>query len=219
MKDKRHWLVLGATALVTASLLSGCSGSGSKDSAQSLEAEPPTLVAQDQAAATRPENLPGRLEGGLVVVTATVKAIDKNNRVVTLQSPDGKIAKVTCGPEVRNFAQIRVGDEVKTTLMETVELFVTGKGEPAAERVTEVGRAPLGSRPGFAAIDTVEVRASVVAIDYQTREVTLKGPEGKVIKVTAGPEVERLNEVKTGDSVVARLTRAVSIEVSKPAAN
>jgi hypothetical protein len=219
MKNKRHWLVLGATALVSASLLLGCSSSGSKDTARSLEAEPPTLAVQDQAPATQTQDRPGGLEGELVVITATVKAIDKKNRVVTLQSPDGKVAKIECGPEVRNFAQIRVGDVVKTSLLETVELFVTGNNEPAAQRVTEVGRAPLGSRPGFAAVDAVEVKASVVAIDYQTRKVTLKGPEGNVIKVTAGPEVRRLNEVKVGDSVVARLTRAVSIVVSKPITN
>jgi hypothetical protein len=215
MKDKRHWQILGSTALVTASLLSGCSSSGSKDQ----PAQSPTMAAQEQGAATQPENRPGGLEGELVVVTARVKAIDKKNRVVTLQSSDGKVAKVKCGPEVRNFAQIHVGDEVKTSLLETVELFVSGSEEPGAERVTEVGRAPLGSKPGFAAVDSVEVNASVVAINYQTREVTLKGPEGKVIKVKAGPEVKRLNEVKVGDSVVARLTRAVSIEVSKPATN
>ena len=219
MKDKRHWLIFGATALVTASLLSGCSSSGSKDSAQSLEAEPPALVAQDQTPATQAQDRPGGIQGELVVITATVKAIDKKNRVVTLQSPEGKVAKVKCGPEVRNFAQIHVGDQVKTSLLETVELFVTDSKEPAAERVTEVGRAPLGSKPGFAAVDAVEVKATVVAINYWTREVTLKGPEGKVIKVKAGPEIKRLNEVKKGDSVVARLTRAVSIEVSKPATN
>ncbi|MFZ2168580.1 MAG: hypothetical protein WAW61_02975 [Methylococcaceae bacterium] len=220
MKDKRHWLIFGSTALVTASLLSGCSSSGSKEPpAQSSAIAPPISVAQDKAAKTQAKDRPGRLEGELVVVTAKVKAIDKKNRVVTLKSPDGKEAKVKCGPEVRNFAQIHVGDEVKTTLLETVELFVTGEEKPSAERAMEVERAPLGSKPGFTAIDTVEVKASVVAIDYQTRYVTLKGPEGKVIKVKAGPEVKRLNEVKTGDTVVARLTRAVSIEVSKPAKN
>ena len=220
MKNKRHWLILGATSLFTASLLSGCSSSGNKDlSAHSLEAEPPTLPAQDQTAATQTQARPGGLEGELVVITATVKAIDKKNREVILQSADGKVAKIKCGPEVHNFAQIRVGDEVKTSLLETVELFVTGNNEPAAERVTEVARAPLGSKPGFAAIDAVEVKASVVAINYQTRKVTLKGPEGKIINVTAGDEVKRLNEFKVGDSVVARLTRAVSIEVSKPATN
>ena len=219
MKDKRHWQILGATALISVSLLSGCSSSGSKDSPQSLQAESPTLAAQDQTIGTQAGDRPGGLEGELVVITATVKAIDKKNRVVTLESPDGKEAKVKCGPEVRNFAQIRVGDEVKTSFLETVELFVTGNDEPSAEQVTGVDRAPLGSKPGFAAIDAVEVKASVVAINYQTREVTLKGPEGKVIKVIAGPEVRRLNEVKAGDSVVARLIRAVSIEVSKPATN
>ena len=220
MNSKRHWLILGSTALFTASLLSGCSSSGSKDQpTQSSATAPPPLVSQDQTAATQAQDRPGGLEGELVVITVTVKAIDKKNRVVTLKSPDGKVAKVKCGPEVRNFAQIHVGDVVKTSLLETVELFVTGSAEPAAGRVTEVGRAPLGSKPGFAAIDAVEVKASVVAIDYQTRKVTLKGPEGKVIKVTAGPEVKRLNEVKVGDSVVARLTRAVSIEVSKPTTN
>jgi hypothetical protein len=60
------------------------------------------------------------------------------------------------------------------------------------------------------------VKATVVDIDYQTRIVTLKGPEGRFIKVTAGPEVKRLTEVNVGDSVVARFTQAVSIEVSKP---
>jgi hypothetical protein len=217
MKNKRHLLALGAITLVTTSLLSGCSSSGNKEQpSQSSEAAPPTLVAQDQTAATQAKDRPGGLEGELVVVTAKVKAINKKNRVVTLKFPDGKESKVKCGPEVRNFPQIRVGDEVKTSLLETVELFVTGNDEPAAEHVTEVGRAPLGSKPGIAAIDAVEVKASVVAIDYQTREVMLKGPEGKVIKVKAGAEVKRLNEVKKGDSVVARLTRAISIEVSKP---
>ena len=97
MKDKRHWLIFGATALVTASLLSGCSSSGSKDSAQSLEAEPPARVAQDQTPATQAQDRPGGIQGELVVITATVKAIDKKNRVVTLQSPEGKVAKVKCG--------------------------------------------------------------------------------------------------------------------------
>ncbi|MDD2738376.1 MAG: hypothetical protein PHR94_05545 [Methylomonas lenta] len=219
MKDKRHWLTFGATLLVNASLLSGCASSESKDSAHALDAKSPAMATQDQAPATQVQDRPGGLEGGMLVINATVKAIDKTNRVVTLQTADGKMNKIKCGPEVRNFAQIRVGDEVKTSLLETVELFVTGNEDPAAERVTEAGRAPLGGKPGFAAVDAIEVRAAVVGINYQTREVTLQGPEGNFINMIAGPEVRRLNEVKIGDSVVARMTRAISIEVSKPISN
>ena len=58
--------------------------------------------------------------------------------------------------------------------------------------------------------------STVQSIDYQTRDVTLLGPEGKTFKLKAGPEIKRLNEVKQGDTVVARLTQAVSITVSTP---
>ena len=220
MNDKKHWLVIGFAALVTASLLSGCSSSGSKEPpVQSSATATDTLVTPDQSVQTKVEDRPGGIEGEIIVGTAIVKAIDKKSRVVTLRSPDAKETKVKCGPEIRNFAQIKVGDVVTTKFLETVELFVTGEEKPSAERTTEVGRAPLGSKPGFSAIDTVEVKASVVAINYQTRDVTLEGPEGKVIKGKAGAEVKRLNEIKKGETVVARLTRAVSIEVSKPTKN
>jgi hypothetical protein len=225
MNVKRYWLILGSAALVSAAFLAGCSGSEKKDRPQeeAAAAAPASPAAQNEAAKVpeaaevQPENKPGRLAGGLVIVTAKVQAIDKKNRVVTLKYPDGKLAKVKCGPEVRNFAKIRKGDDVTAQFLETVELYATGEDIPSAERATEVGRAPLGSKPGFSAIDALEIKASVEAIDYQTREVTLKNAEGKLVTMKAGPEVKRLNEVKKGDTVVARLVRAVSIEVSKPA--
>ncbi|MFZ4701361.1 MAG: hypothetical protein ACOYMG_15025, partial [Candidatus Methylumidiphilus sp.] len=65
-------------------------------------------------------------------------------------------------------------------------------------------------------IDAVEVTATVQSIDYKTRDVTLLGPEGKTFKLKAGPEIKRLNDVKQGDTVLARLTKAASITVSKP---
>ncbi len=213
MKHDMHWSVLGSTALIAVSLLTGCSHAGKTESAN-VAAVPQEATAPVAAPVDRPSGI----EGELVVVTATVKAIDKKNRVVTLKFPDGKEKKVKCGPEVRNFAQIRVGDEVKAQFLESVELVVSGPGaKPEADRQSEVARAPLGSKPGFAAVDAVEVTATVQAIDYQTRDVTLLGPEGRSIKVKAGPEVKRLNEVKPGDTVLARLTKAVSITVSKPA--
>ena len=47
MKLRKHWLILGSTALVTASLLSGCSSFESKDQpSQATGTPPPTLTAQ-----------------------------------------------------------------------------------------------------------------------------------------------------------------------------
>lgn len=218
-----------AAALAMGALVLGCAGGKTGAVAQQAASSAQTAAAKaatDTVAASAAEarqsaesalDRPGAAEGELVVVTATVKAIDKKNRTVTLQYPDGKTVKVKCGPEVRNFAQIRVGDDVTAEFLNTVELFVTTpQGVPSANRSAAVDRAPLGSKPAFVAVESVEVSATVEAIDYATREVRLKGPEGKVIKVKAGPEVKRLNEVKKGDMVVARLTEAVSIKVTAP---
>jgi len=205
---KKNSLVITLTALAVTSILTGCA----KDKKEPVAVAPAPV---EQAAT--PQDKPGKGEAELIVVTATVKAIDKKKRVVTLKYPDGNTAKIKCGPEVRNFAQIRVGDEVKAQFLESVELFVADQAEkPAAERTSDLARAPKGAKPGFAAVESVEVKATVESINYKTRDVVLKGPEGNTQKIKAGPEVKRLNEIKQGDTVVARLTKAISITVSKP---
>lgn len=49
----------------------------------------------------------------------------------------------------------------------------------------------------------ITATAKVKAIDYVTRRVTLEGSDGKTVTITAGKEVQRLNEVKPGDTVSA----------------
>ena len=139
MKHDMHWPVLGSTALIAVSLLTGCSHA---------DKTPPAAVPQEATApVAAPVDKPSGIEGELVVVTATVKAIDKKNRVVTLKFPDGKEKKVKSGPEVRNFAQIRVGDEVKAQFLSAL----SRKGETSAEVAgfAEVFRA-LATDPGMA---------------------------------------------------------------------
>jgi len=212
MKYNKNRLALCSTALATVLFMLGCSHADKKQAAE------PVAAASQDSTASATKDKPSGIEGELIVVTATVKSINKKSRLVTLKFPDGKEKQIKCGPEVRNFAQIRVGDEVKAQFLESVELVVSGPGtQPSADHQKEVARAPLGQKPGFAAVDAVEVTATVQSIDYKTRDVTLLGPEGKTFKMKAGPEIKRLNDVKQGDTVLARLTKAASITVSKPA--
>ena len=60
---------------------------------------------------------------------------------------------------------------------------------------------------------TVEVKATVVAVDLKTRDVTLKGPEGKTFVVQAGDQVKNLDQVKPGDVVAAAYTEALAFQV------
>jgi len=64
--------------------------------------------------------------------------------------------------------------------------------------------------------DVIEARATVTAIDYPQRLVTLTDENGKEIVVEVSDRVKRLNEVKVGDQVVVSYTEAVAWQV-KPA--
>jgi hypothetical protein len=62
----------------------------------------------------------------------------------------------------------------------------------------------------------VTITASVEAINYTNREVTLKGPLGNTVTFTADPRIKRLNEVKVGDLVRADYYVSVAAELRKP---
>jgi hypothetical protein len=58
----------------------------------------------------------------LRVETATVEAIDAKNRSITLKRPDGTFVGTVAGPEVKRFAEIKVGDKVSAKYYENIVL-------------------------------------------------------------------------------------------------
>src|SRR5262245_53897002 len=65
-------------------------------------------------------------------LTASVEAIDRDTRMVSLRGKEGRKVTVFAGPDVRNFDQIKVGDEVMVTFYAAIGAEVT-KPEHAAE--------------------------------------------------------------------------------------
>jgi hypothetical protein len=167
----------------------------------------------EQKAADRP--------GGTIVntttVTATVDAIDYNKRKVTLKGVDGNTVTVDVGPEVKNLKQIKKGDQVVVDQVESLAIIVTAKGEvpPAAGQASRIETAKPGEKPRAVAVATETVTATVEAIDYDKRTVTLRAPTGETRSLTVGPEAKRFDEVKKGDQVTVRYTVATAIAVRK----
>jgi hypothetical protein len=62
----------------------------------------------------------------------------------------------------------------------------------------------------------VSATASVEAIDYTNREVTLKGPLGNQVTFTVDQRVKRFNEIKVGDLVQADYYVSLAAELRKP---
>jgi Cu/Ag efflux protein CusF len=69
--------------------------------------------------------------------------------------------------------------------------------------------------PKYADSKTVTATAVVQAIDLNTREVTLKGENGRVFSFIAGDQVKNLSQVRVGDTVKVAYTESIAIEVKR----
>jgi hypothetical protein len=85
---------------------------------------------------------------------------------------------------------------------------------PAAVRAQE--KTVVSSSPGQASIaQKHRVVATVEAIDAAKREITLKGPKGKVVPLSVAPDVRNLEQVKVGDQLVVTYVEALSLTLKK----
>jgi Cu/Ag efflux protein CusF len=75
--------------------------------------------------------------------------------------------------------------------------------------------APAAAPRGEAVMASATVTATVVKVDQKTREVTLKGDDGKEFSFVAGEDVKNLAQVKPGDTVTATYAEALAYEVKK----
>jgi len=75
------------------------------------------------------------------------------------------------------------------------------------------GQAAGSDKPSISASQVVQMTALVEAIDYASREVVLRGPEGKLRTITASPDEQNLDQVKPGDQVNVEIIQNISVQV------
>ncbi|MEM7009558.1 MAG: hypothetical protein AAF462_10530 [Thermodesulfobacteriota bacterium] len=152
-----------------------------------------------------------------VVMTATVQALNLNERLIILGDDAGNVQVVEAGPEVKNFDQIELGDQVVIEFFESVALFLGSPADKPGESETQIMHtAAEGDKPGMIAVDVIEVIATVVEIDKENMKVKLKGPDGNVVTVKVDPAMGNLENIKVGDNIHARYTEALAVSVQRP---
>lgn len=152
-----------------------------------------------------------------VELTATITAIDATTRAVVLKGKDGHEVTITAGPDVRNFAQMKLGDLVKVRYVEALSLELKKGSTAPVSRTESSGSdgAKAGVRPAASMGRKITIVAEVVALDPARQVVTLRSPQRTVDLRVRDPEQFRL--VAIGDRVEATYTEAVAIAV-EPAA-
>ena len=148
-----------------------------------------------------------------IKLTGTITAIDKATRDVTLKGPQGNEITVTAGPDVKNFDNMRVGDQVDAQYVEALTLELKKGGGMTVARSDQGGvlEAKPGQKPGGVAGRQVTIVADVVDVNPATQIITLRGPKRTVdMRV---PDPEQFKRIAKGDQVEATYTQALAITV------
>jgi hypothetical protein len=175
-----------------------------------------TITAETDTTAKIKQGVPGGEIVQTSKITATVTGIDSARRKVMLVTPDGKKLTVKAGPEVVNFNQIRIGDQLKVTLTEEIVVRMAKSGEKTEDGAAAlVGLAPLGAKPGVLTAETYQVTGTVTAIDLKKHKATLQFPDGSSKTVAVRQDVD-LTKRKIGEKVVIRTTEVFAILIEKP---
>lgn len=173
-----------------------------------------TAVAQQKDSSTN-DAKPGKVVVEVVKLTGTVKAVDLQNKTVTVEGSGGRTVTVNA-QNARNLDQVKVGDKVNLRFTEELALFVRkSDAQPSATQADVVALAPKGEKPAGLMARTVELTGSVESIDPKKRTVDVKGPAGNVRTFHVDKAVKNLDQIKKGDQIVLRITEAVALSVVK----
>ena len=157
-----------------------------------------------------------------VEATATVEQLDLLKRTVVLKTEDGRLLTILAGPEVRNLAQLDIGDTVKAIYIQGVAARMAAPGQTGETDVAAgMVRAAEGDKPGVAVGEAVRTVVTIVSYDSRSKLVTFTGADGLVRSVVvAKPEMQEFARgLKPGDEVEVTFTEAFAICIVEAGAN
>ena len=160
---------------------------------------------------------PAVVVGDSAVLRATIVKINKKTRELTLRDEQGAETMLQAGDEVRNFNQIKKGDivevEYQVAAASSLEKVsdITSAGE-----ATHIERAPVGAKPGMAAVHARTIMATVLDADKNTRMLTVKGPKGGIVTIKVPAEIKAFDSLEKGDTISAEYAEAMAISVKTP---
>jgi hypothetical protein len=150
-------------------------------------------------------------------VTASVIALDIPNRLVSLRESGGPVETVYAGPEVRNLAQIKVGDQVVVSYHSAVAAALTTPDQvvTGVDQQVAAERSKIGEKPYAAVGSSVTTTVKIDGVDTSFNTVTFRRDDGFVRTVgIQDPEARKfIRKLKPGDLVSVTYAEAVAVSV------
>jgi hypothetical protein len=168
-----------------------------------------TARAQDRPAVTK------TLTGEQKTVTATIEAIERNTRVVTLKEQNGEYNEVAVPADVKRFDTLKVGDKITARYYENIVLRLKLPGEKSTDTDSAAVTPGTGAKAGATAATQRTITATITHIDPTVPSITFSGPNGWKYSSRV-QDTEALKKVKVGDRLDITWTMAVLISAEAP---
>lgn len=149
--------------------------------------------------------------------TATIVAIDATARALTLKSESGEEDTFKCGPEVKRFNELKVGDKVTMTYYESMVFQVRKPGE-ASNPITDSAamKRAKSALPGGTLSAQQTTTVTVKAVDPSVPSITLVTADGRTVTRKI-EDKKNLEGVQPGDRIDITYTQAVLTSVQRAA--
>ncbi|MGI9382351.1 MAG: hypothetical protein ACR2PO_04295 [Methyloligellaceae bacterium] len=178
--------------------------------------------------------VPVEEEAGTITMTGTVEEIEVPERVLMVVGPNGNTVVGVISPDVKDIKKIKRKEKITIEFTQEVAVAVRkADGPPAAAQdgfeanetadmglnaptISEQNWMSLTPSGGVSDLNTIEITATIAALNKRRRTVTFAGTGGKTRTIYVPATVQGLDQLEVGDMIVIEITRA-SITTVKPA--
>ncbi|MFT7286132.1 MAG: hypothetical protein ACI87W_000236 [Halieaceae bacterium] len=179
-------------------------------------------IAPLASAAHHEEALPDHAERAMAIeIDAKVVAVDLETRELVLELPTGEQMTTIVDPAVQRLAEVEPGDMLVVAYLAALAAELR---EPTEEEIAnpwvegaDAGVAGSDAAPGGAIISAVRAVCTIEGMNRLIGTVTILDSRGKA-HVIRDVAVERIEQLRIGQSVVMTFTQAVAIGIEKVAA-
>ncbi len=152
-----------------------------------------------------------------IKVTTKIEAVDLEKRLITVRDRDGNPVELEVSPEVRNLAQVHVGDNMNVVYYQALgaEFKAPGTGVKGVQEEAVASRAAQGEKPSAGVGHQTKATVKIDSVDAATNTVKFTGPKGVLRTVAVkDPKAQAfIKQLKKGDEVELTYTEALAISV------
>jgi len=171
------------------------------------------MVAMAMTALSAGAQVSKTVAGETLVATATVEAIDRGSRQVTVKKTDGTYEELYIPQDLKRFDMLKVGDKITARYYENLVLRLKAPGEKDVDAAASSVVPTKDAASGTAAHQTT-ITATIAAIDQAAPSISFTGPRGWAYS-TRVKDKAALAKVKVGDKVDITWTDALVVSLEE----